>query len=280
MDSSVQASLVVGVDNVTHNDLATANTAVVRTLTVKVLVNMNPNTSGKSRSNIRSRVTTGGPAERLVVVVEQSVLLLETEPGLVVGISLHHLVALMAEVELVGSAIGVPALSKNDDVGRATEGIRVDGTRTQVDVRVVAGSLLGRGAVEVPNGKIFRLVVLLGKSLQETITVSVSSLNFFNSNKSDQRNALRHAPHTNASVCQMQGRIVTNLVAGAVIGSATRPRGCRHPRDDWPAWPEPVGQLPRWMMRGGLPILGEAGAQAIGCFAPPPIVAQVTNCLG
>jgi hypothetical protein len=81
------------------------------------------------------------------------------------GISLHHLVALVAEVVLVGGAIGVPALSQDDDVGRTTEGIREDGAGAQVDVRVLAGSLLGGGTIEVPNGKVLRLVVLLGKSL-------------------------------------------------------------------------------------------------------------------
>lgn len=115
--------------------------------------------------NVRSRVTTIGPAEGAAVEVEESVLLLETEPGLVVGIGLHHLVALMAVVVLVGGAIGIPALSQDDDVGGAAEGVGEDSTRAKVDVGVLARSLVGRGAVEVPDGEVFGLVVLLIESL-------------------------------------------------------------------------------------------------------------------
>lgn len=76
-------------------------------------------------------------------MVKNGVLLLETEPGLVLIVGLHDLVALMAVVVLVGSAIGIPALSQNNDVGAAAEGVRVDGTGAEVDVRVFTRSLLG-----------------------------------------------------------------------------------------------------------------------------------------
>lgn len=105
-------------------------------------------------------------------MVEKSVLLLKAEPRVVVGISLHDLVALMAEVELVGGAVGVPALSQDEDVGRATEGIGEDRTRAEVDVRVIAGSLFGGRAVEVPDREIFGLVVLVSfKSLERDIVL-------------------------------------------------------------------------------------------------------------
>lgn len=89
-----------------------------------------------------------------------------------IGISLHHLVALITEVELVGSAVGVPALSQDDDIGRAAEGVGEDGAGTQVDVRVLAGGLIGGGAVKVPDGEIFRLVLLLIEGLSRSDTVS------------------------------------------------------------------------------------------------------------
>ena len=145
VDSGVETGLVVGLNDVTHNNLASTNTTVVRTL--------------------GGRETALGPAERSVIKVEESVLLLETKPRLVLGVSLHHLLALMTEVELVGGAIGVPALGENDDVGGTTEGIRVDGTRAEVDVRVVTRSLVCGGTVKVPDGKVFRLVFLLLQSL-------------------------------------------------------------------------------------------------------------------
>jgi hypothetical protein len=81
----------------------------------------------------------------------------------------------MAEVVLVGGAIGVPALSKNNDVRGAAERIGVDGARAQVDIGVVTRGLVGRGAIEVPDREVFRLVVLLGESsgLGSGTTISV-----------------------------------------------------------------------------------------------------------
>lgn len=89
----------------------------------------------------------------------------------------------MAEVVLVGGAIGVPALSKNNDVRGAAERIGVDGARAQVDIGVVTRGLVGRGAIEVPDREVFRLVVLLGESLSSLLVicfaVSVVSLSPF-----------------------------------------------------------------------------------------------------
>jgi len=42
--------------------------------------------------------------------------LLETEPGLAVSVELHELRSLVPGVVLVGGAIGVPALRKDQDV--------------------------------------------------------------------------------------------------------------------------------------------------------------------
>lgn len=93
LDAGIQAALVVSFDDVTHDNLASTDTAVVGAL--------------------RSRVTVLGPAIGTVVEVEQGVLLLKTEPRLVLGVSLHQLGALVAVVVLVGGAIVVQALGKN-----------------------------------------------------------------------------------------------------------------------------------------------------------------------
>jgi hypothetical protein len=143
--SLTQACLVVGLDNVTLDNLAGTDTTVVRAL--------------------GSRETQRGPAEGAVVKIKQSVLLLETEPGLVLGVGLHHLVGLIAVVELVGGAVGVPALGQDDDVGGAAEGVGEDSDGAQVDVGVVAGGLLGGGAIEVPGGEIGGLVLFLVQGL-------------------------------------------------------------------------------------------------------------------
>jgi hypothetical protein len=121
LDTSVQAGLVVSLDDVALHDLAGADTAVVGAL--------------------GSRETVCGPAIGTVVEVEESVLLLETEPRLVLGVLLHQLRSLMAVVELVRGPVGVPALGKDDDVGRATEGVGEDGNGLEVDIGVLTRGL-------------------------------------------------------------------------------------------------------------------------------------------
>jgi hypothetical protein len=71
----------------------------------------------------------------------------------------------VAVVELVGGTIGIPALGKDKDVGRATDWVGEDGDGLEVDIRVVARSLAGRGTVEVPHGKLIGLVGLLWEGL-------------------------------------------------------------------------------------------------------------------
>lgn len=66
---------------------------------------------------LRSGETVRRPAVRAAILVQESVLLLKTEPRVVVGVGLHDLGTLMTEVVLVGGAIGHPALSEDDDVG-------------------------------------------------------------------------------------------------------------------------------------------------------------------
>lgn len=79
---------------------------------------------------------------------------------------LHDLGGIVPVVELVGRAIGVPALSEDEDVGGATEGVGEDGNGLQVDVGVVTGGLAGGGTIEVPQGEILGSVVLLRQGLQ------------------------------------------------------------------------------------------------------------------
>ena len=121
LDASVEAGLVVGVDDVALDNLASTDTAVVW-----------PLGSGEAVC---------GPAIRPVVEVEKGVLLFETEPRNVIGVGLHELGALMSVVELVGGAIGVPALSEDEDVGGTAERIIEDSHGLQVDIRVLTRCL-------------------------------------------------------------------------------------------------------------------------------------------
>lgn len=120
----------MSLDDVTAVDLAGTDTAVVRTL-------------GTGETAL-------GPAVWPAVGAKEGVLLFQTEPELVLGVGGHQAVGLMAVVELVGAAIGVPGLAEDEDVVAAAEGVREDSDRADVDIRVVTGGLAGRGAIEVP----------------------------------------------------------------------------------------------------------------------------------
>lgn len=104
----------MSLDNISAVDLARTNTAVVWSL--------------------GTGETTDGPAIRSVVHVEKGVLLLQAEPGSLLLVSLHELVALIAVVVGVGGAIGVPALANNQDVWALAEGVREDGDGAEIDI--------------------------------------------------------------------------------------------------------------------------------------------------
>lgn len=114
LDTSVQTSLVVSLDDISTVDLASSYTAVVWSL--------------------RSWETLLGPAIRSAVKTKEGVFLLETKPWLLLGIGLHETGAVMTVVELVGGAIVVPTLAEYENVIAATEGIGVDFDRSEVDV--------------------------------------------------------------------------------------------------------------------------------------------------
>lgn len=135
----------MSLDDVTAVDLAGTDTAVVGTL--------------------GTGETTTGPAVGPAVSAEESVLLLETEPELLLGVGLHQAGSLVAEVELVGAAIGVPGLAEDEDVITLTERIGEDGAGAEVDIGVVAGGLAGGGTVEVPLGELVNGLDGLGQSL-------------------------------------------------------------------------------------------------------------------
>jgi hypothetical protein len=88
-DASVQASLVVSLDDVTAHDFAGSDTAVVWTLW-----------TGES---------TCGPSVRSVEGIEECVFLFEAETRIVFLVLLHQLVAFGAVVEFVGGAVGIVA---------------------------------------------------------------------------------------------------------------------------------------------------------------------------
>jgi hypothetical protein len=151
LDPRVQAGLDVGLDNVTAEDLAGADTTVVRAL--------------------GAREAAHRPAVGPTVHVEEGILLLEAEPRLLLLVVRGELIAFVAVVVGVRRAVGIPALTDHQDVRGQTEGVWEDRHRAQVDVRVVARGLPGRRAIKVPFGKVLdgELAALwnLGESLGE-----------------------------------------------------------------------------------------------------------------
>ena len=115
-------------------DLASANTAVVRTL--------------------GTGETTLGPAVGPAICAKQSVLLFQTEPPVFLRVGVHQTVGIVTEVELVGGAIRIPGFTENDDVVTLTERIREDADRAQIDIRVLPRGLASRGTIKVPFGKL------------------------------------------------------------------------------------------------------------------------------
>ena len=104
-----------------------------------------------------SREATFWPAVWGTVDIEQGVFLLETEPGFVLLGLFHNLGGVVTVVSLVGSAVVVVALGKDENVVTATEGVLEDGSRPQVDVGIATGSLVGGRTVEIPGTQLAKI---------------------------------------------------------------------------------------------------------------------------
>ena len=91
--------------------------------------------------------------------------MLQAEPGLVHGVRLHQLRALMTVVELVGRAVVIPALGEHENVGTQPDRVWEDGDGSEVDIRVLAGGLACRGTVKVPYREGLRSPFLRFKGL-------------------------------------------------------------------------------------------------------------------
>lgn len=96
VDASIQASLVVSIDDIAAEDLAGADTAVVWAL--------------------GGRETVLGPAIRPALEVEECVFLLKTEPELVLLVCFEQNIGVAAEVVGVGLAISSPGLAHDNDI--------------------------------------------------------------------------------------------------------------------------------------------------------------------
>lgn len=143
---SVHAGLVVSLDNVTAEDLAGTDTAVVRAL--------------------RGGEAVLGPSVGPAKLVEKGVLLLQTEPEAVLLVLLEDDGGVVAEVVGVGRAIRHVRLAHDQDVVAQTEGVGVVCNGAEVDVRVVAGRLARRRTVKVPFWEVLEALDLALESLR------------------------------------------------------------------------------------------------------------------
>lgn len=102
--------------------------------------------------SLGSGETVLGPAQWMAIKVEEGVLLLNTEPGLLCGALVGHLQAGLALVGVRRGAIELVGVAHHQDVVAAPERVLVDGHRIQVGVRVGSLGLVARASIVVPNG--------------------------------------------------------------------------------------------------------------------------------
>mmetsp|Transcript_43594 Transcript_43594/g.76881 ORF Transcript_43594/g.76881 Transcript_43594/m.76881 type:complete len:321 (+) Transcript_43594:465-1427(+) len=135
VDASIQAGLVMGLHYGSAVGILSTITAIVRAL-------------GK-------RVTRLGPAERShTISLEQSVLLLNAEPGQQILGSLHDLSALGSSVAEDGLAVGLVAVAHHKDVAASTERIREDSLGLDDDLGILTRGLASGRTIEVPVRKL------------------------------------------------------------------------------------------------------------------------------
>lgn len=122
-DSTIETCFVVGLDQVTSQNLAGSDTTIVWSL--------------------RSWETASWPAVRSTLLIHEGILLLDSEPSLVNGVLFRQLCSLMSVIELVRSAIVLPAFCHDDDVVAASERVFPELDWTEEHIRVVTLGLPG-----------------------------------------------------------------------------------------------------------------------------------------
>jgi len=131
VDLCVEASTVVGFDEIAGENFAGTSTTVIRAL-------------GAWETAFR-------PTIGSTVNIEQSIFLLETEPRDFGLRFIHNFFRVVTIVGPVGSTIIVVALGEDEDIVTTTERILEDSGGAQVDIGIVARGLVGGGTIKVPD---------------------------------------------------------------------------------------------------------------------------------
>jgi len=171
--AGVEAGAVMGLNEVTGKNFASSGTTIVWAL-------------GTGEATLRPAI--GGAVD-----IKQSVLLLKTEPWDFILGEIHGLLGMVTVVGFVRGAVVVVTFGKDEDVVTATEGILEDCGRTQVDIGVVAGSLVGGRTVKIPDAKLADVGDLFaasrGFATEAAITINpnIFGLDFLALGKSEVR---------------------------------------------------------------------------------------------
>jgi len=72
---------------------------------------------------------------------------------------------MMTVIGPVGSSVAVIRLSKNEDVVPTTERVFENGGRAEINIRIMAWSLIGGGTIKVPSAKLANISDLLADCL-------------------------------------------------------------------------------------------------------------------
>lgn len=153
-NTSEEAGLVVDVSNAATEGSVGTYRAVVGTLS--------------------SGVSIVGPAEGVASELggsgDESVLLLNSVPGLLIEIRIPNLFSVASEVGvsgdqlLVGGVFPHVGLTEDDDVVSLSEGVTVVRDGLDVNLRVLGGGHVARRAIKVPHGEVLEFLNFLGKS--------------------------------------------------------------------------------------------------------------------
>lgn len=72
---------------------------------------------------------------------------------------------MMTVISPVRSSVAVIRLSKDEDVVTTTERVFENGGRAEINIRIMAWSLIGRGTIKVPDAKLANISDLLADCL-------------------------------------------------------------------------------------------------------------------
>lgn len=134
LDTGVQASTVMGINDIATIDFVSSNAAIV--------------------GSLWAGETILGPSQWSAIDVQKGVFLFNAEPWLFSGAFVHHFQAVLTVIALGGLAVVGIGFAQYQNVVLATEGILIDGNWMKVQVRVGTIGLIGGATIVIPNWQV------------------------------------------------------------------------------------------------------------------------------